>query len=184
MYYAIKRWFKWELPYYPKYFVEGVKNLIRWFPIVWKDRDWDTHYIWEVMKFKLKNQAKYIGEHDRHMSAKRDAEIMKLCVKLMDRIQNEYYSAEYMNYHKSKYYFIDTEDENLKELKHHLLTENYDNFFAKYPLVYKKVMQTEQLPFRKDTKEGIAINISRLNHIRARKLLFQILENNIEGWWD
>jgi hypothetical protein len=184
MYYRIKRWLKWELPYYPKYLVEGIKNLIRWFPIVWKDRDWDHHYIWEVMKFKISNQATYIGTKDRHMSAKRDAEIMKLCVKLMDRIQNDYYSSEYMDYHKSRHYFVDTDREDLKEWKHELITENYDEFFSKYPLIYKRVIKMHKTPFRNDTKEGIAINIAHINHQRALRLLFSTLEKNIQGWWD
>jgi len=184
MYYAIKRWFNQELPYYPKYFVQGIKNLVRWFPIIWKDRDWDHHYIWQIMKFKILNQAEYIGTKDRHMSAKRDAEIMRLCVRLMDKVQNEYYSSEYMDYHKSRYYFVDIEGENLKELKHFLLTENYDVFFSKYPLVYKAVMKSKNTLFRKDTKEGIAINIAHMNHKRAMKLLFTLMEKNISNWWD
>jgi hypothetical protein len=28
------------------------------------------------------------------------------------------------------------------------------------------------------------MNIAYLNHDRARKLLFKIMEENIEGWWD
>jgi hypothetical protein len=33
-------------------------------------------------------------------------------------------------------------------------------------------------------KREIAREISRINHDRAKKLLFKILEENIEGWWD
>jgi hypothetical protein len=28
------------------------------------------------------------------------------------------------------------------------------------------------------------MNIGHINHSRARKLLFKIMEENIEGWWD
>jgi len=34
------------------------------------------------------------------------------------------------------------------------------------------------------TKQIIAINIGHTNHIRAKKLLFTLLEHNIEKWWD
>ena len=33
-------------------------------------------------------------------------------------------------------------------------------------------------------KKNIAINIAEENHKRARKELFQIIEDNIENWWD
>ena len=87
-------------------FFRKVKNLLRWFPIIWKDEDWDDHYIFEILKFKLKNQAKYIGDKDRHTLAKRDAEIMMLCVSLIDKVQEEYYNTEHLDYEESNFNFI------------------------------------------------------------------------------
>ena len=37
--------------YQHKYIKYGVQNLYKWFWIIWKDRDWDHHYIFEVLKF-------------------------------------------------------------------------------------------------------------------------------------
>ena len=37
---------------------------------------------------------------------------------------------------------------------------------------------------REDDKQLIAMNIGYINHDRARKMLFKIMEENIEGWWD
>jgi hypothetical protein len=65
--------------------------------------------------------------------------------------------------------------------------EKFDDYFKKYPLVYKRVMNGEgvfSLKGREDDKHVIAMNIAHLNHDRARKLLFKIMEENIEGWWD
>ena len=91
-----------------KQFFRNIRNLIRWFPIIWKDRDWDDHFIFEILKFKLKNQAEYIGYHDRHTTAKRDAEIMMLCVRLIEKVQDEWYGREYFDYNESEYKFIDS----------------------------------------------------------------------------
>jgi hypothetical protein len=33
-------------------------------------------------------------------------------------------------------------------------------------------------------KRILAMNVAHLNHERARKLLFKIMEENIERWWD
>lgn len=185
MYYRIKRWIRWEARYFPRNFVKGVKNLIRWFPVIWKDRDWDSHYIWEILKFKLKNQSKHIGYYDRHVSAKRDVEIMMICVKLIDRIQNEYYSMEYMDYYKNEFHWDDCPDkpEN-KILRSEQISERFDEYFKLYPRVYKEVMSAEKTIFRTDDNAGIAMNIGNKNHQKAKKLLFKILENNIENWWD
>jgi len=47
-YWKLYRWFRWELPYQPKYIKYGLKNLYKWFWVIWKDRDWDHHYIYQV----------------------------------------------------------------------------------------------------------------------------------------
>ena len=75
----IPLWWDHEGKYYHKMFKTGVQNLIYWFPIIWKDRNWDSHYIFEIMMHKIKAQSKYIGARDIHTRAQRDAEIMMTC---------------------------------------------------------------------------------------------------------
>jgi hypothetical protein len=185
MYYAIKRWLKWELPHYPKYFLIGVKNLWKWFPIIWKDRDWDDYYIWIILEKKLAKQAKYIGEKNRHVSASRDAERMMTCVRLIKRVREEYYSSEYSDYHKSEFHWDEIPDRpNHKQLRIEELWENFDEYFKKYPRIRKQVMEMGRTPFNRSEKCGIAVNIAHINHKRAKKLLFNILNDHIESWWD
>jgi hypothetical protein len=141
--------------------------------------DWDDFYIFEILKFKLKNQAKYIGTKDRHMSAKRDAEIMMLCVRLIEKVQDEYYGMEYHNYYKSNIKFIPSiSHPGSYEMEEELISEHYDDYFKKYPLIYRMV------PDLQAPKEKIAFQMARINEERAHKLLFTILEQNIRKWWD
>jgi hypothetical protein len=185
-------WLWWEHDgrYYHKYFKQGVKNLWYWLPIIWKDRNWDSHYIFEILKHKLKAQADYIGRRDFHTRAQQDARRMRLCVKLIGKVQEEDYTMEYMDYHKDRVWFTDCEDRPGSSLYNsEEVWEKYDEYFAKYPLVYKRVLKGEgvfTLNGRDDSdmKRIIAMNIAHLNHDRARKLLFKIMEENIESWWD
>ena len=183
-------WWRHDGKYYHKYFKEGVKNLWYWIPVIWKDRHWDDHYIFEVLKHKLKAQANYIGREDRHTRAQLDAKRMNLCVKLIELIQEEPYSMEYMDYHKDRIWFTDCEDRpGSSRYNSEEIWENYDEFFKKYPLVYKRVLKGEG-PFtldgrdESDMKRIIAMNIAHVNQDRVHKLLFKILEENIRGWWD
>jgi hypothetical protein len=186
------KWFFEDLRYLPNSFITGVKNLIKWFPIIWKDRDWDDHYIFQVLKFKLTEQAKYIGGKNRHLSAKRDAELMMTAVKLIDLVKDETYSMEYMDYHKTKHFFIETDkkmgEEKSYKWKSDELSERFDEYFAKYPRQYKRVMNGEINRFRgkpsEKSKQVIAMEIAHENHNRCRKLLFKLMEEHIEGWWD
>lgn len=160
-----------------KLFFRRIYNLYRWFPIIWKDQDWDDHYIWEILKFKLANQADYISKRDRHTRSQHDAKMMRLCIKLINKVQTEYYHEEHINYEKTRFEFKPSDHcEGCKELEIITIEDNLDEYFKKYPLISKKI--------ENKSRRGKAINIGYINHKRAKKLLFNILENNIERWWD
>jgi hypothetical protein len=164
----------------------GIKSIWYWLPIIWKDRHWDSHYIFEIMKHKIKAQSKYIGERGIHTRAKRDSGVMMTCIRLMEKVQDEFYSGEYSDYHKTKHWFEPAEEEGYSTWESRTLEENFDDYFAKYPLIYKRVLNGEG-PFKpdgEDDKQRIAMNIGHINHERARKLLFKVMEQNIEKWWD
>lgn len=173
-----------------KSIIQGLKNLWYWFPIIWKDRNWDHYYIYEILKHKLKAQAKYIGDKDRHDKAQQDARRMMLCVKLIHLVQDETYRIEYMDYVKDRSWIEPCEDKpEYSTWKNEIISENLNKFFKKYPLIYKRVMNGEgvfSLQGREtnELKRIIAMNICHINQQRAYNLLFKILEENIESWWD
>ena len=70
------------------------------------------------------------------------------------------------------------------------ISETYDEFFKKYPLIYKRVLDGEG-PFKLlegkttfEDKRRIAMNVAHLNQERARKALYKMIERNIQSWWD
>lgn len=175
----ISLWWRHEARYYHRDLIEGIKNLIRWFPIIWKDRDWDHSFIFNLLIKKLELQSKYIGTRDRHTTSKRNAEIMVTCVELLKRIRDEYYLVEYTDYQDVKYEFVDCEMLNCKELKVNEISEKFEFYFKKYPRVYKRVLSENP----ESTKSKIAFLIGIKNHERAKKTLFKLMENHVEGWW-
>ena len=186
----IRLWWKFDGRYYHKDFVKGVKNLIRWFPVIWKDRDWDYRYIWDLNIQKLKFQSKYIGNNDNHTRAKRDAQIMMTCVRLMEKIKDNDYEVEHQEYYNSNVTFIPKileSGEKVYTYDSKVISENFDEYFKKYPRQYKKVLSGEVNRFKRDgdkDKNLIAMEISIENHNRAKKLLFKLMDFYIEYWWD
>lgn len=194
----IKELYWSKIGYKVKGFFTSVGNLIKWFPVIWKDRDWDDHYIFEVFKFKLEKQAKYIKEKGFHTNSDLDAKRMMLCVKLMEKIQEDFYTMEYMDYEDKDFFFVPT-GEGIEDgdggyyMETRLKKENLNDFFKIHPLVYKKIVTDKKYRIFKidnddltsyEVKSRIALNIGRYNHERARKLLFKILSENIEKWWN
>ena len=183
-------WWHREGRYMHRNFVKGVKNLWRWFLVIWKDRDWDQHYIYEILAKKIQLQAKSIGDNDRHTEAKRDAERMQLVVKLIRLQQDGFYESEYMDYEETKVWFEDIQDSpGYSELKSETVSERHDEYFAKYPRQYKKALSGELNMFNRDkidteNKHVMAMEIANENQRRCKTLLFKLMEENIERWWD
>ena len=178
-------WWKFEARYYHKDFTHGVKNLIRWFPVIWKDRDWDDHYIWEIWKKKLSFQAEHIYKHGHHVNNVYDAERMRICVRLIDDIQHEFYSSEFMDYHESKMHFTPSEKyPEYSTVETTELWEKFDDYFAKYPHAYREVTKTDRYIFDNDSKQKIAMNMGYYLHKKANRILFKLLERHLESWWD
>jgi len=180
---------KFKYQYLWRDFKVGVKNIWYWLPIIWKDRNWDQGYIFTILKHKLEAQANCIGTRDIHTRAKRDAEVMMTCVRLIDKVGEEFYSLEYSDYHKTKHWFEPADKEGYSNWKSKLLEENFDDYFAKYPLIYKRVMNGEGLftldgTDSEDIKQRVAMNIGHINEKRAHDLLFKIMNENINKWWD
>lgn len=183
----IKLWVRWDLPHLHTDFIRGLKNLLKWFPIIWRDRDFDDSFIFEILKFKIQKTAIYIGTNDRHTTAKRDSEIMLMCVRLIERVQKEYYAAEYIDYMESEFEWLDIEGSNSKELKTNTTKENFSDYFKKYPLVYRKAKEastSKNWLYTEVNDQTLAMWICHYNHNRARRILFTLLERNIESWWD
>ena len=168
-----------------KRFFNKIKNVIRWLPTIWKDQDWDTFYIFEILRVKLKHQAKYIGDRNFFEGADREAEKMRLCVRLIERIQDEYYSSEPHLYHKTNFHFDESEDgTDTYSLRIEELSEDFNSYFAKYPLEYKRVINADKCPFNRDNKDGIAFAMGHNIQNKCQRLLFKILDENIQRWWD
>lgn len=180
-------WFERNIEFPIKDFRRGVLNLFTWLPIVWKDRNWDSHYILDVLKFKIKNTRDYILKANRiaDYHQERINRYCTLSIKLIDLVSEERYEMEYLDYFDSEFNWdpIDIEGEPHFKLDIKELGDRKEMFFKKYPLIYKQVLNE-----CKDNKEidvkWIAHLMSRKNHERAKKLLFKILEQELPYWWD
>jgi hypothetical protein len=178
-------WWKFEGRYYHKIFIRGIKNLWKWLPVVWKDKDWDQSHIYKILQFKLEQQAYAIRSRNRHKNAQRDAELMLLCARLCYAQIGEGYGTEYMDYLKQKHEFTPTDETKQRYTMNSVTIEdNLDEYFALYPRQYKLATAGEVGSYKHLYREELAVEIAHRNQERSRKLLFKILEERIGEWWD
>ena len=191
-------WWKFEGRYYHKDLYRGLRNLILWLPIIWRDRDWDSCYIFSILEHKIKLQAKGISKRDIHVRAQRDSEVMLTCARLINKVREGYYESEYFDFYTSEHSFEKVEDESESEfytIDENIEEERFDEYFKKYPIIHERVLRGEgmfDINSDEDSvedsevkrKQRIAMNIATINQDRAKKLLFKIMEENVESWWD
>ena len=187
---TIKTWLWKNIGWYIQWICNRLYNLYRWFPIIWKDRDYDDWYIFTILQTKLKHQAEYIGTRDIHTRAQYDAQRMRTCVRLIEKVKEESYGDEYMEYHTLNFGSTPVAGTDLYELDLTYTSENFNEYFLAYPLDYKRVLNgagwldINDCKDDSDRKSKIAMNMSHIRGQRAKKILFHLLDRHIEGWWD
>ena len=165
-----------------KYFLEGVKNIVRWIPTLYHDRDWDGSYILKILQKKIEFQRKELINANRHMDIDRDNRDMTLALNLLERVREEYYGLECMDYWDSEIVFDNVpENHVLKSIEVNTTVERYDEYLSKYPSSVRALTKKhgEELD-----KERLCLMVSNYNHEKANKLLFRILEERLAYWWD
>lgn len=167
-------------------FITGVKNLYQWFNIIWNDRDWDYHFILKILEHKLRLQANKIGSRNLHEGAKANARDMIICANLINKLKDDYYRDEYIDFIDTKILFIPIGDGEKYKMDRKVLRDDLDFYYLKYKNIHKRVLNGEKPLGESSYDERIwtAMNIAEINTNRAYDLLFKILKERLEYWWD
>jgi hypothetical protein len=174
---------RFEYRYYPRNIVRGVKNLIKWGPVIWKDRDWDDSFFFEIIKFKISKMSESHGKRMPYVGSERNVEIMNTIVRLIDKFQTEYYLHEYFDYIDNEHTFVKIEETEFFEVKTKILRDDLDEYFSKYPLLKKRAVNHEYYK-KSPSSENLAISMGFVQHERAKRLIFELLNRNVEKWWE
>ena len=173
----IRRILHWRI----RYFLGGCKNIIRWIPTLYKDKDWDCWFIYNILQKKIEFQRKEIIYANRHTQVDRDNRDMTIVLNLIERVKEEYYGTEYLDYSETKFRFEPIEgDRELYSMKQDVISENYDEYLKKYPSSVRKILK--QKPDL--NKEDLCFWVAKHNEEKAHDLLHEMLKERMGCWWD
>lgn len=156
----------------PRKIRQGVKSLWMWFPIIWKDRQWDHQFIYMIFRHKLYLTEQLIRHHGHHLNHVKDADQIKVCINLLDRLINDEYHETAFKRHYEKW---GTPSLNWKETRN---KEFYEGIMS-YPNI--KTPKDKELE-TKDFK--LASNHEAYLREQDLDLLFKLMRKHIQGWWD
>jgi hypothetical protein len=152
---------------YPfKTFFTSIGRLFVWFPVIWKDRDWDYYSLYEVLKKKLELMSKFEKKESLNEKVEKITKQIDEAIYLINRLEDDYFEEAlkpfyevYPNF-ELEMEFLD--DENNPQWK--TLNFKYDNDEQRE--LYRKNLMNE-LKFRE----------------KDRKKLFKLISDNIDSWW-
>lgn len=148
-------------------FKVGILNLIKWFPIIWNDRDWDYNYLLILLKFKLENMSYRLYTDDISTVCRKNSKKIDKAVKILSRMIEDEYDSNHLKDHDKKW----------GKLK---MTVSPDTFQLNFNRPNVKTQDEKE----KEHKEYIGL-MKKSERARKRdyKNFFQLLETNIRGWW-
>jgi hypothetical protein len=79
---------------------QGIINLIRWFPIIWGDREFDYSFLLDIMSFKMKLMSEMHRKHNESINAEEIAKQLAKCAELAKRISIDNYDTKTMEEHE------------------------------------------------------------------------------------
>lgn len=103
-----------------KDFIQGIKNIIKWFPLIYKDRDWDYHFLLKIMEFKF-NKIHYELSNSQHLKYTNTKAIksLNICANLLDRLKKNEYNEDRLNKIMEEAMPIWKQDKEYEEPKDH-----------------------------------------------------------------
>lgn len=166
LYWEIKWHVKQHSRVYKAYknFKYGIRNLIKWFPVIWRDRDWDEFYLLKLLSFKLASMSKHHSKYGVSENSKEIVKQLKELSELANRIAEQDYTNEAFG---NKKYLVD---------KHKMEFIKLDN--GNYAVEFTGLTDEE----RKEM-----LNLHRLEGVlleRDIEKLFTIMKNDIRLWWN
>lgn len=77
-------------------FITGIKNLWKWFPVIWMDRDWDHAYIENILYHKLVNMYNFLISEDAVTNwdvPEQDKALrsLRICITILERRRQSFY---------------------------------------------------------------------------------------------
>lgn len=148
---------------------EFLVKVCQYIPILWHDRDWDYAYILILLQFKLKRTRECIIKNDIILESNLVAEEIKQCEDCIERILNDEYCKE--------------EEENLESIDGAPkldFTPTSDSNYQEMKIIYPKALSNEEA---RERRMELYLKQEKCKQ-EDYDLLFKMLREKIQGWWD
>jgi hypothetical protein len=163
------RYVHWRI----RYFFQGVRNIVRWIPTIYHDRDWDDYYITKMLQKKIEFQRAHLVYCNRHTNINRDNFWMTVVLNLLERKHECYYEMEYHDYVKMG-----------PNIPREIRYEGVNEYIAKYPGVKRRALAKYKKYKYIQESDALSMFMASDRQSKCNALIFEILKQHSAEWWD
>jgi hypothetical protein len=171
------------VPTWFKQFLQGLRNIIRWIPTIYRDRHWDHVFITDILQKKLEFTREELVTANRFHGVEAVNKDITLALNLLERIREGYYEYEMYDYIRKSYEFkpVDATGEYLT-MESTILEDNLEEYLAKYTHTANKLRKKYKLKLT-DT-EKLAFKVCSYNQEKCERIFWQLMHYKLNHWWD
>ena len=157
-------------------FFRKIKNIFRWLPTIWKDEDYDCHFINEIFIRKLEHTR------DFFLSGKTKIEESdKVAEEIQEAIDRLHMTRDSWEFYEEQAHEIITEKWGKSTFN---WTPTEDGTGSKYLEIEHENVKTpeDKEQYSKEFRE--ALKQARKEYMKDKKDAYKFIAKHIDGWWD
>lgn len=165
-----------DIKYEIRRLIRKIKNVFRWLPTIWKDEDYDDHFIVEILIKKLEHTRDFFLSDKTHIA--RAKEVAEEIQEAIDRLHMTKDSWEFYEepahdviedkWGKTTFEFIPLEDRpGLNEMISKTEKVKTPEDKEKYSEEFRAILKSARKEYMKDKKDA-----------------YKFIAKHIDGWWD
>lgn len=153
-----------------------IRRLVRYLPVIWNSEDWDHGFATELFRMKLEDMAVFFEGMDGVFSAnaKYNALRIRRILRLFDWVYNDEYITEFHMEMEALW------GSGVNELSTTNITTKSGQIRRSVGFVWKDWDNADEV---QESYRELSVKYDEKRK-KAHKLLWKLIEENIEYWWD
>jgi hypothetical protein len=157
-------------------FKAGIKNLIKWFPTIWNDRDWDRSFITEILIRKLEFTRDY------HLSDKAySTETSEIAEEIQEAIDKLHMTSDSWEFYDNPAFEEFQEKWGKQTFTFEPVFESTDDKYFKTKHENVKTLEEEEQCLKDFVK---VLEQSYKDYTKDKKEAYLFIAKNIDKWWE
>ena len=165
-----------NITYPVRRFTRKVKNVFRWIPTIWKDEDFDNHFIVEILIKKLEHTRDFFLSHDTNIA---DAD--KVAEEIQEAIDRLHMTRDSWEFYEQQAHEILTEKWGESEFK---WRPTNDGTGSMYMDIEHENVKTPDDKEQYSIEFRTALEQARKEYLKDKKEAYKFIAKHIDGWWD